>query len=33
MQEIAQKCGFDNAFYFSHVFKKITGVSPADFKR
>ncbi|MBE7063405.1 MAG: AraC family transcriptional regulator [Ruminococcaceae bacterium] len=33
MQEIAQKCGFDNAFYFSHVFKKFTGVSPADFKK
>ncbi|NLV35200.1 MAG: helix-turn-helix domain-containing protein [Clostridiaceae bacterium] len=29
--EIAQKLGFDNAFYFSKVFKKYEGVSPRDY--
>lgn len=33
MQEIAQKCGFENAYYFSRVFKKIMGVSPTAFKK
>jgi Response regulator containing CheY-like receiver domain and AraC-type DNA-binding domain len=29
--EIADKLGFDNAFYFSKVFKKATGLSPREF--
>jgi two-component system response regulator YesN len=29
--EIAQKLGFDNAFYFSKVFKKYEGVSPREY--
>lgn len=30
--EIAEKLGFENATYFSHFFKKYTGVSPKDYK-
>jgi two-component system, response regulator YesN len=30
--EIAEKVGFQNAQHFSHVFKKLTGVSAHDFK-
>ncbi len=29
--DIAQKLGFDNAFYFSKVFKKYEGVSPREY--
>lgn len=29
--EIAEKCGFDNVYYFSTVFKKHTGVSPLKY--
>ena len=29
--EVADKLGFESAFYFSKVFKKVTGVSPRDF--
>lgn len=29
--EIAQMCGFDNALYFSRVFKKYFGCSPSQF--
>jgi two-component system response regulator YesN len=31
MFEVAQIVGFDDAFYFSKVFKKITGLSPREF--
>jgi two-component system response regulator YesN len=31
--EIAEKLGFENAFYFSKVFKKATGLSPRDFMK
>ena len=31
--EIAQMCGFDNALYFSRVFKKYYGCSPSQFVR
>ncbi len=31
--EIAERCGFDNIYYFSNTFKKITGVSPKEFKK
>ncbi|MBW4079867.1 AraC family transcriptional regulator [Paenibacillus sp. S150] len=29
--EISQKLGYESAFYFSKVFKKVTGVSPRDY--
>ena len=29
--EIADQLGFENAFYFSTVFKKIEGCSPREF--
>lgn len=29
--EIANQLGFDNAYYFSKVFKKVTGMSPRDY--
>lgn len=29
--EISDKLGFESAFYFSRVFKKVTGVSPRDY--
>lgn len=31
--EIAQGCGFNSSAYFSSVFKKITGVSPSEYRR
>jgi two-component system response regulator YesN len=31
--EIAEKLGFESAFYFSKVFKKVTGLSPREFQR
>ena len=30
---VAQQVGFDNFSYFSTVFKRITGVSPNEYKR
>lgn len=30
--EIADQLGFENAFYFSKVFKKVTGVAPKDYR-
>ncbi len=33
IQIIAQKCGIDDANYFSRMFKKIEGVSPGEFRR
>ncbi|OYO84878.1 hypothetical protein CG709_14780, partial [Lachnotalea glycerini] len=29
--EIADLLGFENAFYFSKVFKKVEGISPKDY--
>lgn len=29
--EISDKLGFESAFYFSRVFKKVTGISPRDY--
>ena len=33
IDEVAEKTGFANRFYLSRVFKKITGESPAEFRR
>jgi len=33
LYEIAQEAGFDNASYFSAVFKRYTGLSPEQFKK
>jgi AraC-like DNA-binding protein len=30
--EIADRCGFENVYYFSNVFKKVHGISPAKYK-
>ena len=30
--EIADALGFENTTYFSHFFKKYTGISPKDYK-
>ncbi|WP_069999478.1 helix-turn-helix domain-containing protein [Cellulosilyticum sp. I15G10I2] len=29
--EVAEQVGFNNIFYFSHLFKKFTGVSPSEY--
>ncbi len=31
--EIAEKLGFESAFYFSKVFKKVEGISPSDYQK
>lgn len=31
--EIAQELGFDSSFYFSKVFKKVTGLSPREYQQ
>ena len=31
--EIARKLGFDSSFYFSKVFKKVTGLSPREYQQ
>jgi len=33
LQEIAEDCGFKSQFYFSRVFKKLTGMPPGEFRR
>jgi AraC-like DNA-binding protein len=30
--EIADRCGFENVYYFSNVFKKVNGISPSKYK-
>ena len=32
VSEVATKCGFENAYYFSKVFKKVTGAPPSAYK-
>lgn len=31
--EVSDKLGFDNAYYFSKVFKKVTGMTPREFEK
>ena len=31
--EIAQELGFESSFYFSKVFKKVTGLSPREYQQ
>ena len=33
INEIAEKCGFNNVYYFSNFFKKQTGMTPTDFRK
>lgn len=33
LSEIAQRCGFDNVYYFSNAFKKSVGVSPSAYRK
>ena len=33
VSEIAYQCGFSDLYYFSKVFKKVTGVSPSAYRR
>ena len=33
INEIAEKCGFNNVYYFSNFFKKHTGMRPSDFRK
>ena len=33
VQEVAKKCGFDDASYFVRFFKKQTGLTPCEFKK
>lgn len=32
IQKIAEKCGFDNSYYFSSFFKKRVGTSPSIYR-
>ena len=31
--EIAQKCGYENALYFTQTFKKETGLTPSAYRK
>ena len=31
--DIAEACGFNSVAYFSNVFKKITGISPSEYRK
>ena len=33
IKEIAPRCGFENEYYFSNVFKKYTGMTPSAFRK
>jgi AraC-like DNA-binding protein len=33
IREIALQLGYDDPYYFSHSFKKVVGVSPANYRR
>ena len=33
VSEIAEKCGYTNANYFTKVFREITGMTPAEYRK
>ena len=33
MYEISDMLGFENPYYFSRVFKKVTGISPRNYEK
>ncbi|WP_455721107.1 helix-turn-helix domain-containing protein, partial [Agathobacter sp.] len=33
INEISQIVGYDNALYFSRMFKKIKGISPSEYRK
>lgn len=33
VERVAERCGFENAFYFSRVFSRQAGMAPRDFRR
>lgn len=33
VQEIGRRCGFENPYYFSRMFRKLAGRSPSEFRR
>lgn len=33
ISNIALECGYDDAFYFSRIFKKVTGVTPSEYRK
>jgi len=33
MQEVAQRVGYSNQHYFSTIFKKVTGISPGEYRK
>ena len=33
VKEIGRELGFEDPYYVSHAFKKLTGVSPATFRK
>jgi AraC-like DNA-binding protein len=32
VRDVAKQCGFENAFYFSRQFRKVTGLPPSDYR-
>lgn len=33
INKIALECGYDDPFYFSRIFKKVTGVTPSEYRK
>jgi YesN/AraC family two-component response regulator len=33
LSDVAAQVGFENVFYFSKIFKKVTGMPPGKYKR